>query len=404
MTFKQYIVEKTDLETSLINKLGREIVDASNRYILPPEKDFTAHQLSKKGFRVKGSEEVKTEPFQVAPTLKNIADTIGATFDMIPPKGANAKSGRFVTYLFTKNDITVPIVITNTKGNVGLTFESNVSKSFKSQFEDKQLIPGGLFEKLIEFIPSIKLAGEDVFENIKSITYHKGKAAKRVVSQSVDDVGEKVSDLNINLVVGKPVYLSLKTGDATLSNSGITGMFTKENNHEIRYTDKQFVTSQLLNNLHVDYNRIATGLTGYDKKELTTNNESITFTPSYSESSVIIDYLASAYGYGYWYLEYDTDKHITLIDLNKVDNVRELVGGSVKQVTIKYPMYVSDTKKSKQLSINILTENGAEYRIEVRNEHGGIIPTVLQIKNTKEPTANFDFIDKFTIETSGETI
>ena len=139
MTFKQYIVEKTDLETSLINKLGREVVDASNGYILPPEKDFTAHQLSKKGFRIQGAEEVKTEPFQVTPTLKNIADTIGATFDIIPPKGANARSGRFVTYLFTKNDITVPIVITNTKGNVGLTFESNVGKSFKSQLENKQL-------------------------------------------------------------------------------------------------------------------------------------------------------------------------------------------------------------------------------------------------------------------------
>ena len=403
MTFKQYIVEKTDLETSLINKLGREIVDASNRYILPPEKDFTAHQLSKKGFRIKGAEEVKTEPFQVTPTLKNIADRIGATFDIIPPKGANARSNRFVTYLFTKNDITVPIVITNTKGNVGLTFESNVSKSFKSQLDNKQLIHGGLFEKLIEFIPSIKLAGEDTFENIKSVTYHKGKAAKRPLSQNVDDVGEKISDLNINLIEGKTVYISLKTTDATLSNSGIAGMFNKDGD-QIKYTNKQVAVSPLLNNLHVDYDRIATGITGYDKKEVTTNNETVTFTPSQSESSVIIDYLASAYGYGYWYLKYDTEKHVTLIDLNKVDNVRELVGGSVSQVTIKYPSYISETKKSKQLSINIVTENGALYKLEARNEHGGIVPTVLQIKNIKEPTTSFDFIDKFTIETSGENI
>ena len=403
MTFKQYIVEKTDLETSLINKLGREVVDASNGYILPPEKDFTAHQLSKKGFRIQGAEEVKTEPFQVTPTLKNIADTIGATFDIIPPKGANARSGRFVTYLFTKNDITVPIVITNTKGNVGLTFESNVGKSFKSQLENKQLIHGGLLEKLIEFIPSIKLAGEDTFENIKSVTYHKGKAAKRPLSQTIDDVGEKISDLNINLIEGKTVYISLKTTDATLSNSGIAGMFTKDGD-QIKYTNKQVTVSPLLNNLHVDYDRIATGITGYDKKEVTTDNESVTFTPSQSESNVIIDYLASAYGYGYWYLKYDNEKHVTLMDLNKVNNVRELVGGSVRQVTIKYPSYISETKKSKQLSINIVTENGALYRLEARNEHGGIIPTVLQIKNVKEPTTNFEFIDKFTIETSGENI
>ena len=409
MTFQQFIIEnkKQDVElVDQINKLGNEVVDNSDGYLLPPNKHFSRSVLMKKGFRIMGSNEVKDEPLQVDIILKNIAVAIQAEFTPVPPldkytlKGGKfneSKSKKYVTYVFTKDGISVPIIITNTKPqNVGIQFEIAVHQSLKQQIDNKELITGGLLDNMIQHIPDI-----ESFENIDGIQYEKGKASKREISSELHNVGKKISDITIQLKSGEDVYISLKTAKNTLSNSGISGMFVEEKN-EIKHTSKSFKFKSLLECLRVDYDRFATELTNYKNHTVSINEHTETFIPTTNESDVMIKYLASAYGYGYWLLKYNNLNDVTLMDLNETVNVERLVGGRITSVAVKYPYFLSSNKSVKQLTANLTTENGALYKIELRNVQGDILPDMLQIKNTKESLIDLNFVSKFAIKSIGE--
>ena len=388
MTFQQFIIEnkKQDVElVDQINKLGNEVVDNSDGYLLPPNKHFSRSVLMKKGFRIMGSNEVKDEPLQVDIILKNIAVAIQAEFTPVPPldkytlKGGKfneSKSKKYVTYVFTKDGISVPIIITNTKPqNVGIQFEIAVHQSLKQQIDNKELITGGLLDNMIQHIPDI--------------------------SSELHNVGKKISDITIQLKSGEDVYISLKTAKNTLSNSGISGMFVEEKN-EIKHTSKSFKFKSLLECLRVDYDRFATELTNYKNHTVSINEHTETFIPTTNESDVMIKYLASAYGYGYWLLKYNNLNDVTLMDLNETVNVERLVGGRITSVAVKYPYFLSSNKSVKQLTANLTTENGALYKIELRNVQGDILPDMLQIKNTKESLIDLNFVSKFAIKSIGE--
>jgi hypothetical protein len=409
MTFQQFIIEnkKQDVElANQINKLGNEVVDNSDGYLLPPNKQFTRSVLMKKGFRIVGSDEVKNEPLQVDIILKNIAVAIQAEFTPVPPldkytlkgnKFNESKSRKYVTYVFTKDGISVPIIITNTKPqNVGIQFEIAVHQSLKQQIDNKELIIGGLLDNMIQHIPDI-----ESFENIDGIQYEKGKASRREISSELNNVGKKISDITIQLKSGEDVYISLKTSKNTLSNSGISGMFVEEKN-EIKHTSKSFKFKSLLECLRVDYDKFATELTNYKNRTVSINEHTETFIPTTNESDVMIKYLASAYGYGYWLLKYNNLNDVTLMDLNETVNVERLVGGKITSVSVKYPYFSSIDKSTKQLTINLTTENGALYKIELRNVAGDILPDMLQIKNTKESLIDLNFVSKFAIKSIGE--
>lgn len=409
MTFKQFIFENIKKDAELvdnINELGQEVIDNSDGYLLPRSKKFTRSELLKKGYRIKGSEEVEKEPLQVNIVLKNIAVAIGAEFTPIPPIGKHnkksetfndSKSKKYVTYVFTKNGISVPIIITNTKPqNVGLKFEETVEKSFKQQLKNGELIPDGLLDNIIQRIPTI-----ESFENIDGIDYSHGKAEKREISADLNNVGKKISDLTIELKSGDDIYFSLKTPNATLSNSGIGGLFIEEKD-KIKYTSKFFKSNLLLECLHVNFDTFATELTNYKNQTPSDKQLVETFMPTANESRIIIDYLASAYGYGYYLLKYSSLNDVTLMDLTEPSHVKKLVGGNATSISIKYPYFVTESNSSKQFTANITTENGALYKIEIRNVKGDIAPDMIQIKNTKESMFDFDFVSNFSIKTIGE--
>ena len=178
-------------------------------------------------------------------------------------------------------------------------------------------------------------------------------------------------------------------------------MFVEEKN-EIKHTSKSFKFKSLLECLRVDYDRFATELTNYKNHTVSINEHTETFIPTTNESDVMIKYLASAYGYGYWLLKYNNLNDVTLMDLNETVNVERLVGGRITSAAVKYPYFLSSNKSVKQLTANLTTENGALYKIELRNVQGDILPDMLQIKNTKESLIDLNFVSKFAIKSIGE--
>ena len=83
-------------------------------------------------------------------------------------------------------------------------------------------------------------------------------------------------------------------------------------------------------------------------------------------------YIASGYGYGYWYARDMGGGEWHLKNIKTPKAALNLVG-KVMRIDVSYPGV------TKQITCNIITSNG-RYIVEVRNTQGGVVPSQVNIK------------------------
>ena len=318
---------------------------------------------------------------EVSSILKKAKLTI---VKLIPKGSPGSISGRFTTYIVKSAGKIYNVVFTSGR-NIGQQFEDQLSK----EAEDLKL---GKISPRISLL--LKKIGIDP-NNVKGSEQTGGKNQSRPLRSAVPDVGPIISDLTLHLKRPntsansedqKTVYISLKdpTG-ATFANTGYVGGFilAKDKNGEPIIKSGTHPTDDFLLALGVNKALAAKGFTNILRDEPAAV---ATAQKRFSRKEPIEDmdaagsqdyekaatYLASGYGYGYWYARDMGGGNWHIEKIADEDSARKLVG-EIKRIDISYPGV------TKQLSCSILTTKG-RYIVEVRNTQRGIVPNQVNIR------------------------
>jgi hypothetical protein len=250
--------------------------------------------------------------------------------------------------------------------NKGQRFEDYVINNLQQAVENPDSSDQELYNILISHFKLDK-------KEILYFTKCSNRAVKRTISGDVENCGAVISDIDCHLKNGSVIHISLKdkTG-ATFANGGYFGAFTVKDN--TLYPSQHILDDFIVNGLGVDKEKVCSGINCYNQNKIQEPiNETIAYDPER-----IIRYLSSAFGFGYWYLKYSNLGKWQIIDLTKPEYAITLVG-SIENIEVKYPYWLSPKSKSKQITANVLTTTG-KFVIEVRNSHGDFNPNEIKIK------------------------
>jgi hypothetical protein len=90
--------------------------------------------------------------------------------------------------------------------------------------------------------------------------------------------------------------------------------------------------------------------------------------------------LASAYGYGYWYVRQVKPGELKIVNIDSPEDAYEMVG-DIKSIEIKYPHKASKSTEVRiETSSQLMGDN--IYMVDIRNASGGILPSI-RIKTLK---------------------
>lgn len=303
----------------------------------------------------------------------------------IPKNQPGSISGRFTTYVVSDGTEEYNVIFTSGR-NKGQQFEDQLSK------EVQELTTGKISPTIASLLDVLEINPR----NIKDSEQTGGKNSSRPLLPTIPNVGSIISDLTLilkredaqaaNSRDGKIVYISLKDpGGSTFANTGYTGGFELGNdrNGEPAVLPGSHPTDDFLIALGVDKRLAAKGFTNI----LRGTPAPVAETPArYSKSSPVIEvepvgaqdykkvqtYLASAYGFGYWYAREmgGGNWHVKKIVTKK--DALSLVG-DIKRIDVSYPGI------TKQITCSILTTKG-RYIVEVRHTHKGVVPNQVNVK------------------------
>jgi len=308
--------------------------------------------------------------------------------DSIPKGDPGSLSGRFTTYIVNHGGKQYNVLFTSGR-NKGQVFEDEVAS------EAQDLKSGKISPRIASLLKAIGINPN----NIKDSEQTGGKNNARPLLPEVPNVGPIISDLTLilkrpdsagNAESGKKVFISLKDPSGnTFANTGYVGGFVQD---EDKKTGEPIVksgshpTDDFLRALGINKTLAARGLTNY----LRGTPSSVTKTPASRFSSKdpemskdvapsgtqdyekVQRYLASGYGYGYWYARDMGGGKWHVEKIENQEHALELVG-VVKRIDISYP------GTTKQISCRILTTKG-RYVVEVRNTQGKIVPNQVNIR------------------------
>lgn len=312
--------------------------------------------------------------------LKGLLKKIGyKVIEIIPPGSVGASSGKFNTYVLQYGEIEFPIVFGQGR-NGGQRYEDivldDLKKSQKNSSKGKK-VESELYNALLR---TFKIKPNQVKE-IKKVA---SRAVRRPVTQTIANVGSIVSDIDIILKNGNIFHISLKDlNGSTFANSGYTGGIDRTIGQDGKpfFTPGSHELDQLLFACGVDKNKVVKGLNDYVRNTPTKppfKNIPVTF-----DADTITKYLASAYGYGYWYVRPNRTSRGGGYQIVNIDSEKAALNkvGNVNSVTVSYP-YWTPEMSSKQITIKIDTDT-AFYKIEVRNSRRKVIPNEFKIKIEK---------------------
>lgn len=303
---------------------------------------------------------------------------------VIPKKAPGSLSGSFSTYIVSKGASKYPIIFTKGR-NLGQVFEDTLAQ------EAEALKTGVVSLRIASLLKEIGINPD----NIKDTEQTGGKNQARPLLSTVPEVGAIISDLTLvlkrkdksaNSKDGKTVFISLKnpTGD-TFANTGYAGGFVqgKDKNGEPIVVSGKHPTDDFLSALGVNKRLAAKGFTNV----LQGKRSPVAEPPArFSKKAVIEDvepegtqdyekvqtYLASAYGFGYWYARDMGGGKWHVEKIESEDDARNLVG-EIRRIDISYPGV------TKQVTCSVMTTKG-RYIVEVRNTQRGIIPQQVNVR------------------------
>lgn len=292
--------------------------------------------------------------------------------DIINPGADGATSAKFSTYVMRHKDKKFMTVFGCGK-NKGHSFEDSVLVDLNSGLKDEK--ESLLFNLLID---SLKCSTKD---DIKSITKASGARVRRPFSVDTENIGEAISDLNINFTNNKTAYISLKNVNGfTLANVGYKNAFEiLENQHgQVFVVDNEQPLDHFVHACGVDKKQATLGLNDYIHHTETENiirNEPATNW----DKEIVKKYLSSAFGFGYWYIKLNrkTKGGYQIVNINSKEDAEQLVG-DINQILIDYP-YWTEKRSSKQITIKISTST-MDFSIEIRNSQGKLIPDEIKIR------------------------
>jgi hypothetical protein len=208
----------------------------------------------------------------------------------------------------------------------------------------------------------------------------KGNNKRQLSFGGPEDVGQKIADITIM----PDIYLSIKDPKGTgIYNGGNLKFIKQSKEDQSIYFDKQefnndsSVTKEIMDIISIDPQRIAIGLNDYQTKEGAPNGwEEIT---DYNDT-LVHNLLASAYGYGYYYVRQVKPGEIKVVSIESPEDAYEMVG-DIKSIKVKYPGISSKSGEVRiETSSQLMGDN--VYQIDIRNSMGGILPGI-KIKTLK---------------------
>ena len=342
---------------------------------------FRLSGKKRKSYRVQ-----RTNPKVEVPAeeITKILESIGAkVIGIIPPGGAGSDSSKFNTFLLQLGEMEVSIIF-GQGSNRGHDFETEtIEKLRASQEAAKKKQARGELHKIL--LDAFGINPED----IEKITHVGGKRVKRPIEAGPKDVGAMISDLDFELQDGSKIHVSLKNREGkTFANSGYFSAFepmmvkNKAGREVIVFaTGKHILDEFVVQGCGVDKEKVVSGLNDYVHHTVTDppyRNVRAQF-----DASIIKSYLASAYGYGYWYLRpkmISQGPGYRLIHLASAEDAMSKVG-EITSVTINYP-YWTPKSSSKQVTVKIFTST-AYYNVEIRNSQGKVHPNEIKVRLMK---------------------
>jgi len=288
---------------------------------------------------------------------------------IIKPGQAGASSTKFNTYVISKPSIAQKIKFVYGQGrNEGQKFEEvalkSMSNAVKGKFDNfsKQVFQGlGLSPAMVAGV------------NIAS-----AKRVKRPLSTTLENVGPMISDMDILLKNGNRMYVSLKNEDGlTFANSGYKGAFISQmvGTKAVIRPQPHKLDEFIVEALGIDKNLVAKGITDYANRVPT--KKPLINVPVSFNAVKIQQFLAAAYGYGYWYVRKRGGDKVDVLDLTTAKKTLEKLG-AVTSVVATYPFW-SKERATKQLSVKITTTTG-NYLVEVRNTQSSVEPNEIKVK------------------------
>lgn len=306
---------------------------------------------------------------------------------MVPPGAPGAASGKFNTWFLKTKEGKAFTVVFGQGRNEGHKYEDQVLNDLQnSKNKEKPEEQSELYKALLN---ALGIRSDQIQEFRKTAEKH----VKRPITDKIENVGPIISDIDIILKSGKHIYISLKNENgATFANSGYNGGFILE---KLGNTQNISVGSHPLDDfvfaLGIDKQKAADGINDYLHHTQTVGN--FQKVPTQFNPEKIQNYLASAYGYGYWYVKAGRAGSYRIFNLDSPEAAIRQVG-NVNSVTVTYPHYnaftvqqkkrgvvsnISKVKSSKQITAWVDTTT-ATYVVEMRNTKLSVNPNEIKVK------------------------
>jgi len=288
---------------------------------------------------------------------------------VVTPGKQGSASTKFNTYIVTRRGVQVKASFVYGQGrNEGQKFEETALNSIKKASTGKL----DNFSRELFGALGVNPLG------IATVNIASSKRVKRPISNTLENVGPMISDIDIHLKDGSVLYVSLKNeSGVTFANSGYKGAFVtaKKGTKVSVVANPHRLDDFVVSALGVNKMLLAAGITDYANKTPTKKpqiNVSMPF-----DAAKIKQYLASAYGYGYWYVRQRSGSKVDVVDLTTAKKMLAKLG-EITGVIATYPFWTAD-RATKQMTVKIATTTG-NYIVEIRNSQSGVEPTEIKVK------------------------
>jgi hypothetical protein len=291
---------------------------------------------------------------------------------IIPPGTAPNPSSKFSMYEFDTDDFGTVRIIVSGGGNEGEKYEQN----FVATAQDLAGTPNkDLPLALQSLYAALRIDNTQLTpENIK---FEGGVDTKRDLSfDGPEPIGQTISDITIRYD-GEPYYISLKNKSGSGLYSGKNVPFIVMQGDRVVYdASKRDSTSEmgiLSDVLNIDGEKIAKGLNDY----IDQNGPATSWEPHTIETEKFKNFLASSFGYGYYYVKEAKGGDVKVVPILTADDALKAVG-KLSNIYIKYPG--SNTKITA-----VLVEADSEifgkskFLVTLRNTQGKLLPLSLRV-------------------------
>jgi len=290
----------------------------------------------------------------------------------IKPGVAPNPSGKFTMYEFDTPDFGLVRIIVSGGGNEGEKYEQN----FVATAQELAGTPNEDLPKALQTLYN-KLDIDNTQLTPENIKFEGGIDTKRNLSfDGPEPIGPTISDITITYN-GEPYYISLKNKSGSGLYSGKNVPFFVMQGDKVVYdaskNDPTSDSSQLIDIFNIDEDKVAEGLNNYINKTGTPT----TWEPINIETSKFKNFLASSFGYGYYYVKEIKGGDVKVVPILTAEDANNAVG-NITQTFVKYP---GPNTKIAALLIKSNSEifGESQFLVTLRNAQGKLLPLSLRI-------------------------